>query len=91
MRGMYTWYRLTDVREEVGGVNGMKEDEELIQRTYMHTPYMGTDNKVVKATGREGQDLCGWGTKEGQIGYICNHVKSKKHVIVAILLFHCLG
>lgn len=89
MKDMYTWYRLTDVRGEVGGVNRMKEDEQISQRMYMHTPYIGTDNKVVKVIGREGQDLGGWRTKEGQKGYICNNVRSKKKNHITVLLYYC--
>lgn len=35
---IFQWYRLIDIRREMGGRHGMKEGEENSKRTYMHSP-----------------------------------------------------
>lgn len=52
---MDAWYSLSDVRGQVDGVHGMKEGEEIIQRTYMHIPCT--------------QTTMWWGPEGGENGY----------------------
>lgn len=63
---METWNRLTDVRMDGSGRDRMKEDEEIIQRTYIYSQW--TQTTVVKV----------WGT-ERKTGYIYNSADIKKH------------